>query len=187
MIALERTIAVLLCAGESRRFGAADKLLHPLAGKPLVTHAAAMLAGLPFAQKIATIRSDAPRLDAVLSAHNFVIVRTQPGASQANSLRCGLDAALAQNPEAILLALGDMPWVTAAHIAALAEAANDTRPAASCGDSWAGPPWLAPAQWVQAHVETLRPALLRDAAAVIADDQVLGDVDRPEDLEARGA
>ena len=49
MIAAEHVAAVLLAAGESRRFGAANKLLADLRGQPLVLHIAARLARLGIA------------------------------------------------------------------------------------------------------------------------------------------
>ena len=182
MIALEETIAVLLCAGQSQRFGTADKLLHPLDGEPLVMHAAQMLASLPFAQKIATVRSDAPELHSLLSKAGFTLVPVPLGASLADSLQHGLDAALGCTAGAILLALGDMPWVTAQHMVALADAASAERPAASKAPDWTGPPWLAPAAWVRANKGALRAGLLRDAAPVSANPAILRDVDTLTDL-----
>ncbi len=182
MIALDRTIAVLLCAGQSRRFGDADKLLHPLAGKPLLCHAADLLAALPVAARIATVRQQAPLVSALLSAKGFMLETPPLGATQAVSLDCGLKAAMAHQPAAILLVLGDMPWVTSAHITALAASADAGRPAASMGDGWIGPPWIAPSSWVQANQHELKPALARDALLVSADHQILRDIDRRADL-----
>lgn len=182
MIALEETTAVLLCAGQSRRFGEADKLLHPLDGKPLAAHAAQMLASLPFALKLATVRPCATKLHALLSNAGFTLVPVPAGASQTDSLRHGLDIALDGDGSAILLALGDMPWVTAQHIKVLASAADTERPAASKAPDWTGPPWLAPAIWVRANIETVRAGLLRDAVPVAASAALMRDVDRPADL-----
>jgi molybdenum cofactor cytidylyltransferase len=182
MIALERTVAILLCAGESRRFGDADKLLHPLAGKPLVLHVAEALAALPFQQRLATVRPDAHVLHGLLKAAGFALRQTAPGATQADSLQSGLDAALALKPEAILLALGDMPFVGPAHILALAQAANAIRPAVSQGADWISPPWIAATAWLRANQSNLKAALQRDAVTVRADGRTLHDIDRPEDV-----
>jgi molybdenum cofactor cytidylyltransferase len=182
MIALERTVAVLLCAGRSERFGEDDKLLHPLGGKPLVAYAADRLAALPFMASVATVRPDAPNLHSLLAAKGFAVRQTGPEATQAQSLRCGLESALALSPDAILLALGDMPWVTTEHLFALARAADMTCPAASGGDDWISPPWIAPAEWVSANLEALKSALNRDAIAIPASENILRDVDRLEDF-----
>jgi len=58
MIAAERVAALLLAAGESRRFGAANKLLAELRGQPLVRHIATRLAGLGFGARIAICSDD---------------------------------------------------------------------------------------------------------------------------------
>lgn len=183
VIALERTALVLLCAGRSERFGDADKLLHSFQGKPLVLHAAETLAGLPFAHQFATVRPEAPDLHRLLEANGFALRETRPNATQAESLHCGLDSALASRPDAILLALGDMPFVTADHVEMLAAAADATSPAVSSGADWTSPPWIAPCSWVETNCADIKQALLRDARRVSADSQSLRDIDRITDLD----
>ncbi len=51
-----RAVGLLLAAGHSRRFGAADKLAAPLDGRPLVAHAAGALAALPLAARLVVLR-----------------------------------------------------------------------------------------------------------------------------------
>lgn len=183
MIALERTALILLCAGRSERFGNADKLLHSLRGKPLVLHAADMLTALPFAHRVATVRPEAPDLHRLLEAKDFVLRETRPNATQAESLQCGLDAALVLKPDAILLALGDMPFVTAGHIERLAAAADASYPAVSSGADWTSPPWIASRSWVETNRAGIKQALLRDALRVSADPLTLRDIDRITDLD----
>ncbi len=182
MIALENCTAILLCAGESRRFSAGDKLLHPLEGKPLVTHAAAMLASLPFASRIATVRVEASDVQAILSDLGFTLVPLPAGAEYAESLRAGIGAGLASGAEALCLGLGDMPFVTADHIAALAQAASRQRPAASQGPEWIGPPWIASADWVRENVGTPKASLNRDASCIAPSAGILRDIDTAGDL-----
>src|SRR5690606_18755490 len=64
MIVADRVAAVLLAAGQSTRFGAADKLHADLGGRPLVTHVAATLRQLGFGALIAVCGpTTAPMLD----------------------------------------------------------------------------------------------------------------------------
>ncbi len=182
MIALERTVAVLLCGGQSRRFGVEDKLLYAVKGRPLVAHAAEMLAALPFFGRIATVRAGAPDLEVLLAEHGFATVGIGEDDDQRQSLEHGLAAAFAIEPNAILLALGDMPFVTSGHFLGLAEAASDEVPAASHGEGWVGPPWLASVNWVRQHRGDLKAALAREAVAIAPPSTELADIDRVEDL-----
>lgn len=182
MIAIERTAAILLCGGHSRRFGPTDKLLHPLVGKPLVAHIAQTLAMLPLLARFATVRPGAPDLEALLAEHGFATIAIDEDADQRQSLQCGLDAALSKRPDAFLLALGDMPFVTGDHIRAIAKAADDRVPAASKGDGWLGPPWIAASHWVEKNRGELKAALHREAIAIAPPDAILSDIDRIEDL-----
>lgn len=182
MIALADTVLVLLCAGQSRRFGAENKLLHPLHGKPLVLHSAQMLAALPFAARIATVPEGEDELAGVLADAGFQTIPLAGEVTQPQSLDAGLEAALALSSAGICVALGDMPYVTAAHIEALATAAIANTPAASQGDGWTGPPWVASAGWVQAHRAALKAGLASQATPVAAPPAELKDIDTPSDL-----
>ncbi|HEU0066400.1 MAG TPA: NTP transferase domain-containing protein, partial [Sphingomonas sp.] len=72
MIAAEDTILVLLAAGLSSRFGAANKLAQDFLGKPLGLHVATALSGVAFARRIAII-DGAAALD--YAAHGFDMIR----------------------------------------------------------------------------------------------------------------
>lgn len=123
---------ILLAAGLGRRFGAAPKLLAPLAGKPLVRHAAeAALAGGP-RPVVAVLGAHAEAVSAALAGLDLLqIANPAFRAGLATSLRAGV-AALPPTCTAAVVVLGDMPRVTGAHIdrlaAAFAEAGG--RPAA---------------------------------------------------------
>jgi molybdenum cofactor cytidylyltransferase len=150
MIPFEATAAVLLCAGLSRRFGDPNKLLEPLAGEPLVNHAASLLASLPFGQQIAVVgHQDMPMLPPILKR----IRNPEPEAGKDGSIRIGIDAALRGQPRGILICLGDMPHVTREHLAALAAAADDETAAISSAGEWCSPPLLLPARLAAAALE----------------------------------
>ena len=130
MAAIERTAAILLAAGRSRRFGPEDKLLSVWRGRPLVAHAAAALASLPFGTKIALVSDGSGAAADLLRTMRFeIVINAEPGRGMGHSLALGI-AAVGQ-AEAALVALGDMPCVPAAHHTALCDATADATPAAA--------------------------------------------------------
>jgi len=102
------TAAVLLCAGESRRFGEQPKLLAPFRGRPLVTWALdhALAAGLD-----ETFVVVGP-VDLSALLPGVVVVDNPAWASgQASSLLAGIDAAEKRGHEVVVVGLGDQPLV----------------------------------------------------------------------------
>ena len=184
--------AVLLAAGRSTRFGADDKIAAPLGGVPLGLHAARTLAGLPFAARFVvtgTAPLDWPGFTTVTNPH--------PDAGLARSIAIGIAAArgagiaagigAGPGPGAVLIALADMPFVSAAHLMRLIDCYHGP---ASLAASFDGerrmPPALFGADWF-AELEALSGdkgarALLDRAQAVEAAPGELLDIDRPEDL-----
>lgn len=177
-------VGLLLAAGASRRFGEADKLLAPLGGRPLLAHAAAAMLAAPLDVRIAVISNPA----LVLHLEGFHVVRTPPG-GQADSLRAGLAAA--GTPERLLVALGDMPDVTAAHLARVLKTATDDGAAASHDGAAALPPACFPRSLLPALCglsgDRGAGSLLRGLPPerLIPAPGLLRDVDRPEDLGPR--
>ena len=53
---------VVLAAGASRRFGTENKLLQPLAGKPLLCHTLERAAALPVARRVAVCSAESAPL-----------------------------------------------------------------------------------------------------------------------------
>ena len=79
---------VVLAAGASRRFGAANKLLQLLDGKPLLCHTLELAAALPVMQRAAVCSVEtAPLAEA---AGFTVLLNPQPELGQSHSLRLGL-------------------------------------------------------------------------------------------------
>lgn len=124
MIAAEDTILILLAAGKSARFGGAhSKLDEPLAGRPLGLHAARTLAALPFKARAAIVG----RCRVDYRAHGLEMIENKdPVGDMASSLRLGVAFAQDHGAAAILVALADMPRITAAHIQRLLDAAPGT-------------------------------------------------------------
>lgn len=133
MIAVERTVLVLLAAGRSRRYGdIGSKLDEDFLGSPLGLHVAVTLLSLPFMERVAV--TGRARID--YAAHGFRLVANDtPDEGIARSVALGVAAAQELGAEAVMLALADMPRVTAPHIYRLFDAADgfDTVVASSDG------------------------------------------------------
>lgn len=131
MIEPEQVALVLLAAGRSLRFDG-DKLSEPFLDKPLAYHVVTALENIPFRKRIAVV-SDT-RLD--FAARGYEVVENpDPSLGQARSLRYGIERVRDSGCDYVLVALADMPRVTAAHIYRLFDAANgpDTVVASSDG------------------------------------------------------
>ena len=119
MLAPDRVALILLAAGRSRRFNDGDKLAELFLDKPLAYHVVTALEAIPFLIRIAVV-SDTT-LD--FSTRGFEIVENpDPSLGQARSLRHGVMRAQKAGAEAVLVALADMPRVTAGHVYRLFDA-----------------------------------------------------------------
>lgn len=178
----ERMAAVILAAGQSRRFGAEDKIAAELKGRPLGLHVADILAPLPFAARFAVIQENDPGF--APSGYTLLINRS-PELGMSHSLKLAIAAAAGANVDAALVLLGDMPCVPVRHIEALmagfSGAILGTR-----GARHVSPPAIFPrdsfALLMSFQGDVGARMLLRTAAALDAPDQWLADVDTPEDL-----
>ena len=186
MIAAEHVAAVLLAAGESRRFGAANKLLADLRGQPLVLHIAARLARLGFGTRIAICSDD--RVAALLGDAGFQIVpNPAPERGLSQSLALGIGA-LPEDADAALICLGDMPAVPEAHVDALLARFDPDR-APVVASARGGRP-MPPALFGRSLFPALRTQtgdrgardLLAAAAHVPASPSWLADIDAPAEL-----
>lgn len=181
------TVAVvLLAAGRSTRFGAADKLAAPLNGMPLGFHAARTLATLALPLSVVVTGPT------TLEWPGFErIVNDRPDAGMGRSLALGVAAARELGASAILVALADMPRVPAAHFRKLLarDILPDTRVGSTDGIRRL-PPALFGAGWFPA-LESLdgdqgARMLLVDAEVVAAPTNALVDIDSEDDLAALG-
>ena len=189
MIEPQSTALVLLAAGQSRRFGTADKLAQPLDGFPLGLHVARTLHVMPFAARIAVGSSSPPDF----AAYGFTLVdNPAPDEGMAQSIRLGIEAARRHAIHAVLIILADMPRVTAAHIGRLFAAADgaDTIVASSDGRR-PSPPALFGAKWFDAlsalQGDAGARAMIENAHHIIAPPGELIDVDNEETLRRLGS
>lgn len=177
---------LLLAAGRSCRFGAADKLLAPLDGAPLVTHAAGSMRRCGLDRLIAVVRS--AEVAALLAGFDPVFV-AEDETAQSTSLRAGVLHADALGAAGVLVALGDMPRVPAAHMERVMHAGRTHGIAATArGEGTIPPAWFA-----RDHFGALTEitgdqgarAVLRavpPAGRISCSGALLVDIDRPEDL-----
>jgi len=122
------TAAVILAAGRSSRFGAADKLLAPLQGRPLASYAAAALMSAPVELRAAVCGDAVAPLMA-----GMTLLSAPPGSGQADSLRAAVDWAGREGASRLLVLLADMPFVTADDLTEVLERAGTGMAAATDG------------------------------------------------------
>ena len=83
MTQLDDIAVLVLAAGLSHRYGEGEKLLAPLAGKPLALHIAETLAAMPFHRKLAVCKEAGDELGRGLAGLGFqVLVNAEPEAGQ---------------------------------------------------------------------------------------------------------
>lgn len=184
MIEADKVALVLLAAGHSRRFNDGDKLAEQFLDKPLAYHVVTALENLPFLARIAIV-SDT-RLDFAALGY-LVIENPDPTLGQARSLCFGVEAAREAGAEAVLVALADMPRVTAAHIHRLLDRYDG--PAAVIASSDGVQP-MPPALFGKDQFDTLMALdgdqggreLIRRGHHVVTSDAELVDIDTQDDL-----
>lgn len=186
MIAVEDIVLVLLAAGRSKRFGdVGSKLDQPFLARPLGLHVAVALEDMPFKRRIAVV--DGCRLD--YGQHGFSVLHNDdPDRDMASSVRMGVEAARSLDARAVLIALADMPRVTAAHIYRLLDAADSEDVVVASSDGVAPKP---PALFGRARFDDLLAIdgdqgardLIQAGRHVVTNAAELIDVDTPEDLE----
>ncbi|HMI93579.1 MAG TPA: nucleotidyltransferase family protein [Polyangiales bacterium] len=194
----DRIAGIVLAAGRSARMGR-NKLLCDIDGAPLIAHAtdAALGAGL---QPVCVVTGHEPeRVRGALAERDVSFAHNDDYAQGlAGSLRAGLDAlnALGSQHAAVVVLLGDMPRVRAAHVQLLIAAFIESGANAICVPEHQGRRGN-PVLWPACDLAALRAqsgdvggrALLQTHAdrvrrVAMPDDGVLIDVDSPAMLSA---
>lgn len=121
-----KVAGVVLAAGGSSRFGTANKLLHPLLGRPLVAYAVAALENAPCDARAVVLGHDVASVRCVLPEFSgSYLTNDRWTEGMATSLQCAVKWAMDDiNASHLLVMLGDMPEVAATHIIALLKQAN---------------------------------------------------------------
>ena len=180
-------LGVVLAAGRSRRFGDADKMAARLDGAGAVlTQSATALAASGMTGCLAVLRGAG---QAALLPDGFQWVICQ--GEMADSLRCAVEAAQRMKSDKLLIALGDMPFVTPCLLGKIIAAADLAQPGFVLGDDGPSVPACFPAVWYD-RLAGLRGdqgarGLLHGlpAGGVTVGPGELRDIDRPGDLDAQ--
>lgn len=110
-VPMNRTAIVMLASGLSRRYGRRDKMLADLGGQPLVQHAAGAITGLHPLTRVAVCPTDRPQIGDLLIDRFVIAINKKPKLGLGHSIAVGVQVALQFKPDAILLVMGDMPFV----------------------------------------------------------------------------
>lgn len=185
MIAAADCVLVLLAAGRSQRMGdVGSKLDEPFLGRPLGLHVAVALEDMPFRERVAIVG----RAQCDYAAHGFTLIRNDdPAMGMSRSLALGVERARALEARGIVVALADMPRVTATHIYQLLDAADDADAIVASSDGRAPKP---PAVFGAGRFDALLAlegdagarAMVRAGKHVVTTPAELIDVDTPEEL-----
>ncbi len=186
MIRAEDVVLVLLAAGRSRRFGDDDKLAARYLREPLAFHVVTALEGVPFRRRIAVVSGTT--LDFASRGYR-VVDNPEPEAGRGHSLALGVAAARECDPVAVLIALADMPRVTATHVFRLLDYAEGPAAVLASSDGMIPRP---PALFGAAHFDALERmtgdqgavGLIRKAHHVVTRADELVDIDTRAELEA---
>lgn len=191
-----RIAGLVLAAGRSTRMGTINKLLAEIDGVPLVTYIIKALLASQAGTIIVVTGHKYKQVEQALSGYDVICVYN-PNYRQgiSTSLRRGLNAVPA-NSDGVLICLGDMPRISAAHIDRLIDAFDPDNGRAICvpmADGSRGNPVL----WARRFFPEMRRLTgdigARDLIAThaelvcevpVTDQGTLIDVDTPEDLAA---
>ncbi|WP_298090819.1 nucleotidyltransferase family protein [uncultured Sphingomonas sp.] len=185
MIAAEDAVLVLLAAGRSDRFGLENKLEAEFLGKPVGFHVTTALEAIPFKARVAVI--DGCRLDFADRGYR-VIHNDAVAQGMSHSLRLGIAFAQTLDARAVVIALADMPRVTATHIYRLLDTAegDDAVVVSSNGEHPTPPGVFGRGQFdtlMQLQGDEGARKLVAAGSHVVTTPAELIDIDTPDDLE----
>jgi molybdenum cofactor cytidylyltransferase len=173
---------LVLAAGEGRRFGA-TKQLAELRGRPLLEYALEAMEGI--SPRVVVLGHAADEIAARVDLHGAEPVVCERWAEgQSASLRCGL-AALA-GADAVVVALGDQPGLTAEAVEAVVTAAGDEDAVRAVYDGVPGHPVLLRRQLLDRAGELRGDTGFRDLLEHAAVREVeVGALADPADIDTR--
>jgi molybdenum cofactor cytidylyltransferase len=184
---------VILAAGTSSRYGSANKLLERIDGDRIVARAIRPYLDAGLDPVIVVVGHEHERVRSALPGGVMAVHNPDYAEGQASSVRTGVGA-VAEGADAVVVGLGDMPFVRSETVRLLVRAfrAEVGDPLAAAVDGERGNPVCFGEQWFSALCDVDgdiggRRLLLEapDAALVeTGDPGVRRDIDRPEDLSS---
>ncbi len=191
-----RIAAVVLAAGMSSRMGGRNKLLREIGGMPMIRRSVeAVLASSASPATVVTGRDEA-EIRAALAGLDVAFVHNPDfSAGMAGSLKAGI-AAVPNDADGVVVALGDMPFVTAHHIDRLIAAYDEDEGRTICVPTHDGK-WGNPVLWSRRYFPEML-AITGDKGArellhayadklcevPMEDEGILRDFDTPEAFAA---
>jgi len=130
--AAPRVAAMVLAAGQSRRMGAANKLLEAVGGRPMVVRAVEAALGADVTTVTVITGHEAERVRAALAGYDVAFAHNPEYARGLSASIATAARAAPTDADAVIVLLGDMPGVTAAHIDRLIAAFNPVEGRAIC-------------------------------------------------------
>ncbi len=189
----ESVHCIVLAAGTSNRFGSRNKLCSPLGGEPLIRHVISTMVHT-VVDAVTVVVGYQPRqiTKTIVDFDVDIVVNDRFGDGQSSSVRAGVEHVQQQGVDAVLVALGDMPYVSTASVdrvvSAYRQGVGDALAAAYRGTR--GNPVLFDERYFDA-LSSLdgdsggRDLLFNADNAVLVetgDRGVLRDIDRPSDM-----
>ncbi|MFP6717380.1 MAG: molybdopterin-binding/glycosyltransferase family 2 protein [Alphaproteobacteria bacterium] len=124
--------AILLAAGQSRRMGSVNKLLAEIGGMSMIRRVAETILASKVGPLIVVTGHEADQVRAELDGCDVIFVHNSNYADGlSSSLRAGIGA-LPEEADGVLVCLGDMPHVAAAHVNKLVAAFDPVEGRAIC-------------------------------------------------------
>lgn len=103
---------IVLAAGTSTRYGRSNKLLEELDGVPVLRHATETIVRSQVDDVSIVVGYQSAQVEAALSGLDVSFCRNESyDRGLSSSVRTGVQAAIESGDDAVLIALGDMPWV----------------------------------------------------------------------------
>jgi molybdenum cofactor cytidylyltransferase len=150
----KRVAAIVLAAGQSRRMGS-NKMMADIVGVPMISRAVDAALASKASPVVVVTGHEAERVRAALSDRNVTFAHNPHYAEGlSTSLRAGLDA-LPADIDGAIIALGDMPSVTPAHLDRLIAAFDPDGGAAICVPTFNGKRGN-PVLWAKAYFPEMR-------------------------------
>jgi len=189
MIDTRDIVVILLAAGRSQRFGDEDKLLVSLLGRPVVEHVTETILAFGPARLIAVCNvADGPLARLLASKGYEIFINPHPELGMSRSVARGIEEASLGSHAAALICLADMPFITAAHLRAVADRFDPVE--APVVGSTDGDITSPPALFARSLFPTLANAngdrggraMLQSATLVTTTSGQLEDIDTPADI-----